>query len=319
MLLLLLVLANAKQTPLQLDSLNVDTKVAVIGSGAAGASLVYFLKKEGIYNYTDVYERGDVIGGRAKAMKVRLKACDGCNEYSISIELGASIFASANRYLMEAKREFDLEVKSNKEKKQASQQAKFGIWNGRWVYYDASSVSWWSSAKLIWTYGLSPIKVSQICKELVGKFLGIYQHLESRDYWINSANEIDRLGVNDSITRNIYLNDAANLHAFSCLVGFYTSLDEMFTIKDGNYKLYEHMLEGSSVHLGTTVTEVEKTKDGFKLSFEKGGEKSSKVYDKVVLATPMESSGIVLKGFLPTIARAQFPQLEFTKLHGDYY
>ncbi|KAJ3321392.1 hypothetical protein HDV06_004377 [Boothiomyces sp. JEL0866] len=333
-------LVCAKQTPLQLNSLNVDTKIAVIGSGAAGSSLVYFLNKEGIYNYTEVYERSDVVGGRAKAINLNLKPCDNCNEYSVSIELGASIFASANQYLMQARQEFDLQTKSNRVKPPSAQQAKIGIWNGKWVYYDASTLSWWSSAKLLWTYGLSPIKVTKICKELVGRFLNIYKHLEQREYWINSAYEIERLDIKESlnvtcrdyllakgvsarfvdefissITRNIYLNDATNLHAFSCLVGFYTSLDDMFTIKEGNYKLYKHMLEGSTVKLETKVTQIEKLKDGFELTFEKGGVKSSKIYNQIVLATPLESSGIELKGFPPSIQRAQFPQLEFTKLY----
>ncbi|KAJ3259665.1 hypothetical protein HK103_001926 [Boothiomyces macroporosus] len=343
LLCLAVALVFGKQTPLQLNSLNVDTKIAVIGSGAAGSSLIYFLKKEGIHNFTDVYERSDRIGGRAKSISLNLKACDTCDEYSVSIELGASIFAGANRHLMQAKQEFDLETKSTKQPK-AAQQAKFGIWNGKWVYYDASSLSWWSSAKLLWTYGISPITVSKICKQLVGRFLDIYKHLENREYWINSAYEIDRLDIKESlnvtcrdyllsrgvstkfvdefissITRNIYLNDASNLHAFSCLVGFYTSLDDMYTIKDGNYKLYEHMLEGSSVNLQTKVTVIEKMDDGFELTFEKDGVESTKRYDKVVLATPLESSGIELKGFPVTVQSAQFPHLEFTKLYGNSY
>lgn len=50
-----------------------------------------------------------------------------------------------------------------------------GIWNGKdFVFSQASDRSWWDNAKLLWKYGLAPVRTVSLMKSTVGKFLSMY-------------------------------------------------------------------------------------------------------------------------------------------------
>lgn len=51
-----------------------------------------------------------------------------------------------------------------------------GIWNSKeFVFTQASGGGWWDNAKLLWKYGLAPIKTVRLMKSTVGNFLNMYK------------------------------------------------------------------------------------------------------------------------------------------------
>lgn len=328
-LLLTIILAFNHQSPL----ITFGGKVAVIGSGAGGSSIAYFLSKLSPSTQITVFEKSEIIGGRAKDLELNLTICSptACRAEIFRVELGASIIAQSNKLLMDAAIEFGLE---DNDRVSAVDLPSLGIWDGqKFLVYHTDT--WLSKAKLAWRYGYSLIKAPSICKELVKKFEWIYKHLDNRIPWQNHGDEIELLKVKDtlsinckdyfldrgvseayidefigSIVRNIYLTDVDQLHAFACNVGLFASIDNMFQIKGGNKQLYEKMLTAANVALKSKVTSVERVSDGIEVKFQFEGKSFRGVFDQVVVATP-ETGKIDFKG--PNWNA--FPQFEFVKLY----
>jgi prenylcysteine oxidase/farnesylcysteine lyase len=52
-----------------------------------------------------------------------------------------------------------------------------GIWNGEeFVYVQKDGGwAWWDNIKLLWKYGLAPIRTQRLVSSVVGKFLKLYE------------------------------------------------------------------------------------------------------------------------------------------------
>lgn len=142
------------------------------GAGPAGASTAYHLNKFAAEVGTDVlitiFERNSYIGGRS----ITVPAYE---DPSQPVELGASIFVEVNKILVEAAEEFGLDTKDDVST--AEEPEILGIWNGdRFVFTQKEGGStWWDITKLIWKYGLAPIRTQRLMKRTVEKFLNLYE------------------------------------------------------------------------------------------------------------------------------------------------
>lgn len=90
------------------------------------------------------------------------------------VELGASIFVTVNEILKNSSELFDL-----KPRKSESEEAEFlGIWNGdKFVYTQRDSGWYWLDiAKLLWKYGLAPIRTQRLMKTVISKFRKLYDY-----------------------------------------------------------------------------------------------------------------------------------------------
>lgn len=89
------------------------------------------------------------------------------------MELGASIFVEVNAILKNASREFGLHPKST----DTEEAEVLGIWDGAEFVYTQKDSDWkyWDIAKLLWKYGLAPLKTQRLMKTVVGKFLQLYE------------------------------------------------------------------------------------------------------------------------------------------------
>lgn len=76
-----------------------DTKIAVVGAGAAGLTVAWFLKKQGYTNVT-VLEKSDRIGGKCKSLTFDGK----------SFDLGANYITSSYTQVRKLAREFDMDM-----------------------------------------------------------------------------------------------------------------------------------------------------------------------------------------------------------------
>jgi prenylcysteine oxidase/farnesylcysteine lyase len=94
---------------------------------------------------------------------------------NVPIELGASIFVSVNKILVDAVQTFNLSI-NDKLSSRLTSNPELGIWNGEeFVLQTSANNGWWDIAKLLWRYGLAPIKTNRLMKSTVGSFLKLYE------------------------------------------------------------------------------------------------------------------------------------------------
>lgn len=123
------------------------------------------------------------------------------------IELGGSIFVDVNHILVNATRDFNLSVASQ-EDSLATRLAlpDLGIWDGeQFVLVTTEEDGWWDKAKLLWRYGLAPLKTNRLMKAAVGKFLDMYE--EPVFPWENLGETLESQGLLDvtGVTGEQYL------------------------------------------------------------------------------------------------------------------
>ena len=139
----------------------------MIGAGAAGASSAYYLAKfagaAGVPINITVFERNSYIGGRSTTVNAY-------DDPRIPVELGASIFVEVNSILVNATKEFNLSTTPFIPETDVPGPA-LAVWNGEeFVLSQNGENNWWDMAKLLWKYGLAPIRTMRLMKSVVGKF-----------------------------------------------------------------------------------------------------------------------------------------------------
>ena len=90
------------------------------------------------------------------------------------VELGASIFVEVNTILKNSSDKFGLQPRRS----ESEEEEILGIWNGQTFVYTQKDSGWkyWDIAKLLWKYGLAPIRTQNLMKSTVGKFRKLYEY-----------------------------------------------------------------------------------------------------------------------------------------------
>jgi prenylcysteine oxidase/farnesylcysteine lyase len=126
-----------------------------------GSSAAYFLshfaREAGLETDVTVFEANDYLGGRSTVLwpwndepfedPCQLGEPD---IHEKPVELGASIFVSANLNLQKAAKVFELELVEH-----GGEDGETAIWDGeQWVYEETGKFvwDWWGKAKLLWRY-----------------------------------------------------------------------------------------------------------------------------------------------------------------------
>lgn len=149
----------------------VDVIDCFTGAGAAGSSTAYYLQqyanKSGISINITVFERNSYIGGRSTTVN----AYDHPME---PVELGASIFVEVNTILKNSSQAFGLRPR---EQTEGDDKELLGIWNGKEFVFQQQDSGWyyWDIAKLLWKYGLAPIRTQRLMQSTVGAFRKLYE------------------------------------------------------------------------------------------------------------------------------------------------
>lgn len=291
------------------------TNTLFLGAGSAGASTAYYLRQfaddsEVPLNIT-IFERNSYVGGRSTTVNV-------FNNPSYPIELGASIFVSVNHNLMDAAKKFNLTISNAGGERGAENHNMLGIWDGNhFVYLQGNSLGWWDMVKLLWRYGLAPIRTQNLMKNTVGRFLNLYkppyfpfpslssiaveldlvkatavtgaQFLEKNGIYGSFPNEIIQAS-----TRVNYGQNLALIHGLETMVCMAT--DGAVAIEDGNWRIFSGMLDSSRAErkLNTTVVSVKQNNDNtLTLSYTSDNDiVSDRVFDDVVIAAPFQDSNI---------------------------
>ncbi|KAL5340041.1 Prenylcysteine lyase-domain-containing protein [Aspergillus crustosus] len=307
---------NGGQAPLHSAGLAdpLPKQVAVIGAGAAGASTAYNLRKYadslGIPVNITVFERSSYVGGRSTTVDV-------FGDPAYPIELGGSIFVKVNYNLVNASKELGLNVRSASAERPQESADTLGVWDGeQFVFVMQDSGSWWDIAKLIWRYGLAPIRTQNVMKSTVSKFLQLYNEpifpFQSLTAAAASVGLLDSTSTTGTVfldknnvspdfareliqasTRVNYGQNLPLIHGLESMVCMAT--DGAVSIEGGNWRIFDGMLKAAQadLRLNHTVTTVNRNADNtVTLGFQNEKTKQRADFDEVVIAGPYQYSGL---------------------------
>ncbi|KAG6812064.1 hypothetical protein H0H92_004595 [Tricholoma furcatifolium] len=316
-------------------------RIAIIGAGAGGSSAAFWISKArerfGIDVELDVYEKESYIGGRS----ITVHPYE--NTSLPSLELGASIFVSANKNLWRASDEFNLTRRGFESGDQT------GIWDGQELLFTFGD-SWWDTLKVLWRFGLSaPKRTEAIVNAAVERYLAVYTSELAK--WNNIADIAAALGYSDMLndtaasffaqsqvsrqfatemiegaTRVNYGQNLDDIHGLGAVLSLATPGAR--GIEGGNFQIFEQFLErsGAEVHLNTevslhyTITVMRANKVQV-TSISKSTSTSSqwavksslgvRQYKAVILAAPFHSTGIAIPSPLADL----IPEQPYVHLH----
>ncbi|KAJ5661308.1 Prenylcysteine oxidase [Penicillium longicatenatum] len=334
---MLFALSSAAQKPLQTVIDAAPKRVAVIGAGAGGSFAASELRKladaSDIPVNVTVFERASYIGGRSTTI-------DAFDDPAYPIELGASIFVKVNQILMNASDDLGLFVLGADHARPRQTDDSIGIWDGsKFVFTVQNSSSWWNIAKLFWRYGLAPLRTQNLMKEIVGRFLKLYEEplfpfrslseaaaavnlvnvtASPGDAFLN-ANSISELFAREIIQASTRVNYGQNLgliHGLESMVCMAT--DGAVSVHGGNWRIFDGVLKAAKteVRLNTTVTKLVRSKEGtVRITSKPTGLDSTQSdeseFDEVVIAGPLQYSDISIS---PPLERVP-DDIPYAKLH----
>lgn len=291
-----------------------------LGAGAGGSSAAYHLSKfattAGFHVNLTVFERNSYIGGRSTTVNAY-------NDSTLPVELGASIFVSANQILADAVKEFDLPTLGFLEDEPKIAGAQLAVWNGQSIVFSQEGGnSLWDNAKLLWKYGLAPIRTMRLMKSTVASFLSLYN--EPIFPWRDLTEAVQNVGLLDvtavtgeqymaangitgafghdvvqASTRVNYAQNLKYIHGLEAMVCMAT--DGAMSVDGGNWQIFDKMIRASNATtlLETEVTElIKQDDDSYVVSFSAVDRDEDSVdsqsFDAVIVAAPYQFSDISL-------------------------
>ena len=297
-----------------------------IGAGPAGSSSAYHLREFAANKVNveiTIFEQADRVGGRAKLAHVDDELVD-------NFEVGASTFSKEDRLLMSMMEVFDLE-----EAAQNQDNTDIGIWDGsRLVFYQRwQSGVWWNRAKFIWKYGLAPLRTQALSKRVIGELRANFEinncSLDLHSNTAPHANIVDAISTTaeaylekhnilppysteiiQASTRKRYAQNLATLHGLAAMMAVNT--ESTTSVKGGNRRLFEKMVNGSKAHLNlkASVTQITRHDNGtFSVKWKSPGTKAVAIehhvadFDAVIVAVPAPSTSLDIQPPPDTLPR----------------
>ncbi|RLV76295.1 hypothetical protein DV515_00017124, partial [Chloebia gouldiae] len=283
----------------------------VVGGGIGGSAAAYFLRQEfGRGVQLHVLEKA-AVGGRLDTLDVE----------GAAYEAGGSVIHPLNLHMKHFVKELGLSVAS-------PQGSLAGVYNGEEFVFEESSWSFINLLKLLWHYGLNPLRMSMIYR---------YQ---MHDYAFSSNERLLHALGGDDFARllNQSIDEAMQKAGFSqkfinqvvCAVSLAGVQSGLWSVKGGNKLVCSGLIYSSKAEVipGTVVSIEPKTK------FKRGGDPvklyevtyntssglTGDTYDIVVIAAPLgrKMANITFRNFDPPIPEFRNPyhQTVTTLVHG---
>ncbi|BGP29569.1 hypothetical protein JCM10296v2_001308 [Rhodotorula toruloides] len=327
-------------------------RVAIVGAGAGGSSAAYFLrhfgdlKGAGLETEVTVYDQSDYVGGRSTVIWPWNDdpLTSPHNASDPPVELGASIFVSANKNLQKARRVFNLQ-----EDAYGGEEGGMAIWDGERFVLEEEKLgwTWWQKAKLIWRYGRSPFTVRSLVQKTVADFVSLYSPQSvSRGAFTSVSNFtaitglqdpaslhadefFGKQGVADLFTNEIisaatqvnYGTPINRLHGIGALVSL--AATGAVSVRGGNRQIFENFVgrSGARLRLGKNA----RVQSILKLDAPRSGRAQwvvrtasgvgSGTYDAVILAAPFHQTGIQM---VNSLAPSRIPKQPYVPLYVSF-
>lgn len=245
------------------------------------------------------------------------------------VEVGASIFVKVNRNLVSAVKRFGLSTVGYRGDSLDGLTRALGVWDGQKLVFlqNDESYSWWNVAKIVWKYGLSPLRTQSLTKTTVGKFLKMYERPvfpfksiaeAAHSVGLTAASRLgeDFLAENQifapfstdiiqASTRVNYAQNLGQIHGLEAMVCM--AAEGGMSVHGGNWQIFDRMLKSAhnDVRLSTNVTDISRNEDGETYTIQsstQGNSKDDKInlisidtFDTVVIATPLQFSKFTIK------------------------
>lgn len=213
-----------------------------------------------------------------------------------------------------------------------------GVYDGEeWRYvspYDPTK-GYWTIIKLLWQYGIDPIRTNNLMKDMVAKFLQLYEppifpfrSLTSAVRAIGLADIVAVTGLKhlhqsnvgspfafeivQASTRVNYASNLNSIHGVETMVCMAT--DGAMSVKGGNWQIFASMLthSGATLLLNTSVVAIDHENDGsYMVSVRRDGHARlvRATFDTVILASPYQFADVTITP-PPTIPIAKIPYVE---------
>ena len=245
----------------------------------------------------------------------------------LPLELGGSVFVEANRILLSTAKKLALPISGADQRRPMEASDTLGVWNGEKFVFTQSEGSYfiWNLAKLLWKYGLAPVRAQRLMKSSFNKFLRMYEepHFPFKSLSetagtlgltaltstpgsaLFKANNIAGPFATDIIQASTRVNYAQNLeqiHGLESLVCL--AAEGAMSVEGGNWRIFDGMLResGAQIRLNTSATSITKQWDNSYMITTTGTDatgissESEAHYDDVILAAPFQMTGLKVSG-----------------------
>ncbi|XP_067168553.1 prenylcysteine oxidase 1 isoform X2 [Apteryx mantelli] len=264
-------------------------RIAVVGGGIGGAAAAYFLRRQfGRAVRIDLFERA-AVGGRLATVRVEGR----------DYEAGGSVIHPLNLHMKHFVKELGLPVAPG-------QGSLVGIYNGEEFVFEESSWYVINVLKLLWRYGLNPLRMYMWVEDILDKFMRIYRY-QTHDYTFSSNERLlHALGGNDFTQMlNQTIDESMQKAGFS-----HKFINEVVCpAMRVNY--------GQGVNINGFVGDTVKL---YYVTYNSTSGSSADMYDIVVIAAPLnrKMSNITFRNFNPPIPEFSNPyhQTVATFVHG---
>ena len=227
-----------------------------------------------------------------------------------------------NRILVSAARELGLITTAGDRPRESPET--LGVWDGETFRFvqNEGGYMWWNIVKLVWKYGLAPIRTQRLTQQVVGNFLKMYdaphfpfKSISETSFGLGltevtsttgsvylAANSITPPFSTDIIQASTRVNYAQNLgeiHGLEAMVCM--AINGAMSVKGGNWQIFDGMIRTSGAHLAlnTSVSQISRQEMGTYLVESSSRTTSStssdpvtEKYDTVIIAAPFQYSKI---------------------------
>jgi prenylcysteine oxidase/farnesylcysteine lyase len=210
------------------------------------------------------------------------------------------------------------------------------VWDGKGFAFELTGkYSWWDTARLLYKYGLAPVKTQRLMKSVVGKFLRMYEEpVFPFESLTAAAQEVGLLAVTaatgdeymrengitgpfgrevvQASTRVNYAQNLEFIHGLEAMVCMAT--DGAVAVEGGNWKIFSEMVRasGATVLLHTDVREVKNENGSYTIGYTalETNDTREQSFDAVILASPYQFTNI------PSLPHAHIPdEIPYVELH----
>jgi prenylcysteine oxidase/farnesylcysteine lyase len=287
-------------------------RIAIVGGGIAGASSAYYIRELfGENVHVSVFEKSNRLGGRTHSAYTQ----DGTR-----YDVGGTSVVIENYYAINLMKRFNLTFSPKIPDRLV-------VWDEKTkkIIFQENESEMLTKVNTLIKYNLEIFSAKMKIRQTMNKFLKIYELQNNAITFDTVGDLVDLLGfqkelngsfeeyittnkmVSEGFWRDILIpilgvnyNQNSTTTAFASLISSSAIVSSFHTLMMGTDSLSRHLMHNSSsnVYMNTTVEIVERLENGkFKLSYQScdgSCRHVEEIYDRIVLATPIELSSIQL-------------------------